>query len=71
MADAIHIKRKDAVWLVERGNYLLGEFKSQAKAVELGRQRARSSHSELVVHSEDGAIASQESFNDARRRKAG
>ena len=62
--EGIHIRRQGPLWLVERGNYLLGEFPSQDQAVKLGRARAKSSHSVLVIHEDNGAVSRSESYKD-------
>jgi hypothetical protein len=69
--EGIHVRRKAKFWVVERGNYLLGEFANREQALQLGRSRAKSSHSVLVIHAEDGAVASRETFKETARRKAG
>jgi hypothetical protein len=67
--EGIHIKCRGKLWLVERGNYLLGEFPTQQEAIELGRVRAKSSRSTLVIHSEDGSINARESYKEHSSRK--
>jgi hypothetical protein len=69
--EGIHIRHDGDRWLVERGNYLLGEFRAQDQALELGRTRAKSSQSELIIHSDDGSVVTRESYKEVSRRRAG
>lgn len=70
MTNGIHIRRKGKLWLVERGNYLLGEFKDEDDAVELGRQRAQKSRSDLLIYADDGTLERKETFPEKRHAKA-
>lgn len=71
MSDGIHVWRKGELWLVTRGNYTLDEFANQQQAVQLGKQRARTSRAKVIIHADDGSVNVIDNFMEAgsRRRK--
>jgi hypothetical protein len=64
MSDGIHITQKGERWLVTRGNYTLDEFPSKQQALQLARQRAKSSRANVIVHAEDGSVRYVENFTE-------
>ena len=62
MSDGIRVVPKDKIWLVERGNYLLGEFKTTEQALQLARKRAKSSHSDVLLYGLNGEVIRRETF---------
>ncbi|MEC9347036.1 MAG: DUF2188 domain-containing protein [Pseudomonadota bacterium] len=41
-----------------------GTYSTQAEAIEVARQRAKSHHSELYIHGRDGRIRERNSYGD-------
>lgn len=62
MTDGIRVIPKDTLWLVERGNYLLGEFKTTEQALQLARKRAKSSHSDVLIYDTKGEVIKRETY---------
>jgi hypothetical protein len=68
MSDGIHVMHKGDLWIVTRGNYTLDEFKSEKQAIQLAKQRARSSRAVLTIHAEDGSVRAVENFQQEGRQ---
>lgn len=65
MTNGIRVIPKDQLWLVERGNYLLGEFKTTEQALQLARKRARSSHSDVLIYDNKGDVVKRETYKSS------
>jgi hypothetical protein len=69
----IHVLKQDNAWVVhieglERNR---STHRTQAEAIQAGRQAAQKANTELLVHGRDGAIRSRDSYGPDPRHRPG
>jgi len=68
MADRknVHIVQRDNGWgtLREGGQRATEVFETQAQAIQAGRQMARESQGEVLIHGQDGRIRGRDSYGN-------